>query len=245
MDLGESAKMKVAVCISGHPRAYAQGYEYLKRNILDKHDCEVFFHTWANDVYGEEEIFDLYQPAIGLYDHSMPSTQSQAKMLEKYTNTPNSKRYPPHFTVTAFQSMFYSCMFMAEWEAKHQKFDWVVRTRFDFAINGQIPFDQIGRGKLYIPNCRMVPTRDFGNDQFAFGDPITMKKYMSTFLFLDDYYAQGYQMIGEEMMKANLHNHGLIGDKLMYVDVNHPFPPGKYNGTPHSLIRDDMDKWLK
>jgi hypothetical protein len=52
-------------------------------------------------------------------------------------------------------------------------------------------------------------------------------------------------MIGEDMMSANLKRAGLVGERLQYVDMNNPFPPGPYNGTPHSLIRDDMDLWKK
>ena len=91
----------------------------------------------------------------------------------------------------------------------------------------------------------MVPERDFGNDQFAFSSKENMFKYMSTFNNLDKYYNKGAQFVGEELMKANLHEHGLIGEKLVYFNPNHPFPPGPYNGTWHSLIRDDMQQWKK
>ena len=89
----------------------------------------------------------------------------------------------------------------------------------------------------------MVPTRDFGNDQFAFSSQDNMMKYMSTYVNLDKYYDAGNQFIGEDMMRANLHEHNLYGDKLVYVDMNNPFPPGPHNGTWHSLIRDDYDNW--
>ena len=97
--------------------------------------------------------------------------------------------------------------------------------------------------KLYIPDCRQVPTRDFGNDQFAVGSLPVMREYMSTYLYMDDYYNAGTQMIGEEMMAANLRRAGLIGEKLVYMNMNNPFPPGPYNGTWHSLVREDMEQW--
>ena len=238
--------MKIAICISGQPRAYSTGFEYLEKNLLSEHDCEVFFHSWENNVYTEREVRDLYAPAMYRWDPSLFKSNEIEDLRKKYTNTPNIKRHPPQFTIEAFYSMFSSMWLMSEWEITHsKKFDWVVRTRFDFALNGKLPFEQLERGKIYIPNCRMVPERDFGNDQFAFGDPIVMKQHMSAFLYLDHYYAGGYQMIGEEMMKANLRAYGLTGDKLVYVNMNHPFPPGEHNGTPHSLIRDDMNLWLK
>ena len=91
----------------------------------------------------------------------------------------------------------------------------------------------------------MVPERDFGNDQFAFGSYKTMMKYMSTYENLDEYYNAGAQFNGEDLMKANLRKHNLHGEKLVYVNMDNPFPPGAHNGTWHSLIRDDYDQWPK
>lgn len=234
--------MKIAVCISGQPRAYKQGYEYLKRNLLDQYDCDIFIHTWKNSVYDEEDVYDLYKPVVGVADDYF---QFSAMLNRKYVNTPNAKVFPASNSVFAYYSLFRSCLYKIDHEVKTQTYDWVVKTRFDYALNAKIPFEQLNKEKLYIPNCRMVPTRDFGNDQFAFGSSNVMNKYMSTYVNLDMYYAQGYQMNGEEMMRANLRFHGLVGDKLVYVDMMNPFPPGPYNGTPHSLIRDDMDLWKR
>jgi hypothetical protein len=92
----------------------------------------------------------------------------------------------------------------------------------------------------------MVPERDFGNDQFAFSSFENMLKYMSTFVKMDHYYTDlGAVYIGENLMQANLRENNLIGDKLVYVDMNNPFPPGKHNGTWHSLIRDDYEQWTE
>jgi hypothetical protein len=49
----------------------------------------------------------------------------------------------------------------------------------------------------------------------------------------------------EDFMSANWKRAGLVGEKLVYCNINHPFPPGEYNGTWHSLIREDFEKWLK
>jgi uncharacterized protein YjbI with pentapeptide repeats len=91
----------------------------------------------------------------------------------------------------------------------------------------------------------MVPERDFGNDQFAFGSKETMMNYMSTYANIDKYYEAGNQFIGEDMMRANLHEHNLHGENLVYCNMNNPFPPGPHNGSWHSLIRDDIDQWTK
>jgi hypothetical protein len=234
--------MKIAVCISGQPRAYAQGYEYMKRNLLDHYDCDIFIHTWINNVYPVDDVIKLYNPKSWINEKPYPDW---AKKIydETYTNTPDAKGWPPNATVSMFYSMFRSLQKKTEYELMNEKYDWVVKTRFDYAINGVIPFEQLDRNRLYIPNCRMTPMRDFGNDQFAFASNGIMTDYMSTYLYLRFYYEGGVPMIGEDMMSANLNRHGLTGENLIYVDMKNPFPPGPYNGTPHSLIRDDMELW--
>lgn len=233
--------MKIAVCISGQPRAYKQGYEYMKRNLLDKYDCDIFYHTWHNKVYDTDDIRKLYNPKG--YHVEKQLVASNEIYNKVFTNVPGAGWYPPEATISMFYSMFQSLLQKTYVELNTSHYDWVVRTRFDYAINGVIPFEQLDPTKVYIPNCRMVPARDFGNDQFAFGSSRVMTEYMSTYLYIRNFYDEGVQLIGEDMMSANLKRAGLVGDKLVYVNMNNPFPPGPYNGTPHSLIRDDMHLW--
>jgi len=76
----------------------------------------------------------------------------------------------------------YVCSHLIEGE-----YDWVIRSRTDYALNTVIPFAELDNTKLYIPNCRMVPERDFGNDQFAFGSKETMMNYMSTYININQF----------------------------------------------------------
>jgi hypothetical protein len=124
-------------------------------------------------------------------------------------------------------------------------FDWVIRSRYDFALNVVIPFNELDNNKLYIPNCRMTPQRDFGNDQFAFSSSQNMDKYADCHNQISKFYDRGTIMIGEEMMAANWREKGLTGENLVYFNPNHPFPPGPHNGTWHSLLREDFESWQK
>ena len=224
--------MKIALCFAGQARAFERGYEYYKRNLLDHYDVDVYIHTWK--FPGEDRLEQLYKPV---------KIQTQVPPLgdfdNKYTNTPDREKYPPRNNYRQFYSM-YVCSHLIEGE-----YDWVIRSRTDYALNTVIPFAELDNSKLYIPNCRMVPERDFGNDQFAFGSKETMMNYMSTYINIDKYYDSGTIFVGENLMQANLREHGLIGEKLVYVNMNNPFPPGAHNGTWHSLIRDDMNKWTQ
>lgn len=222
--------MKIALCFCGQARSFEKGFEYYKRNLLDRFDVDVYIHSWKFEE--EEKFLNLYKPKN--YSFVVPPL---GEFDKKYTNTPNPIKHPPRFTYRMFYSMY--CVS----EMIEGDYDWVIKSRTDYALNLPIPFDKIDNSKLYIPHCRMVATRDFGNDQFAFSSKDNMMKYMSTYVNLDKYYNDGHQFIGEDMMRANLHEHNLYGDKLVYVDMNNPFPPGLHNGTWHSLIRDDYDQW--
>lgn len=230
---------KIALCLSGQPRSFKEGYEYHKRNLLDHYDVDVFIHTWEFDDL--EEYARLYDPIAMMVEKPLVDNFD-----EQYTNTPNAERHPPRFTVAMLHSIYKSCELKTTHELTDRfVYDWVVKSRSDYALNVVIPFDELDNTKLYIPNCRMVPERDFGNDQFAFGGSDVMNKRMSIYLNMNHFYEQNVQMIGEDMMKAQLHETGLHGDKLVYVNMNNPFPPGEYNGTWHSLIRNDTAAWKK
>ena len=224
--------MKVALCFSGQARAFQKGYEYYKRNLLDHFDVDIYIHTWKFPE--EDELIALYHPKA--YETQVPPLGDYDN---KYTNTPNAQKHPPRFTYRMIYSM-YQCSQLIQ-----EQYDWVIKARTDYALNVVIPFNELDNTKLYIPNCRMVPERDFGNDQFALGSQETMMKYMSTYINIDKYYDTGNQFIGEDMMRANLHEHNLHGENLVYCNMNNPFPPGPHNGSWHSLIRDDIDQWTK
>lgn len=225
--------MKIALCISGQPRFYNKGYEYLKKNLLDHYEVDIFFHTWKNETTDFIDLLELYKPVK--YTISDPLFND---IDEKYTRIP-SEKFPAYFSVSGLYSVYHANLLKIEFENdKNFKYDWVVRIRFDYALNVEIDFSILDKNKIYIPNCRMVPERNFGNDQFAVGSSEVMDKYSSTYKHLDKFYNNGTVMIGEDMLRENLTLHNLIGENLVYVDMNNPFPPGPKNGTWHSLIRE-------
>lgn len=232
--------MRIALCISGQPRSFKAGYEYYKKNLLDKHDVDVFIHTWDTSGMEWKDAAILYDTRFIRIDRPLTDDLDR-----KYTHTPDATKWPPRFTVSALYSQFRSCLLKIDHEVETQQYDWVIRTRFDFALPVEIPFDRLSKDHLYMPPCRTKAFGDWlGNDQFAIGSSDTMNRYMSTYLNIDRYYNSGVEMIGEEMLRTNLVESGLK-DKIAYIDMPAPFPPGPRNGTPHFLIRDDVDQWTK
>lgn len=234
--------MKIALCFAGQLRSAEKAVEYYKRNLLNHYDVDIFFHTWSYDI---PRFFNVFSKN---YRCDMPYIKEyQDKINIKYTNTPNPTKWPPAFTVQSFDSINRVNQLLIQEEILNDKpYDWVIKTRFDYALNKKIDFEFLDNSKLYVPNCRMTPQHNFCNDQFAFGNSLTMRKYMSTFQYMDLFYRAGVTMIGEDMLAANLAYHKLTGpENLVYVDMNNPFPPGPHNGSWHSLIRDDYEQWSK
>lgn len=236
--------MKIALCLSGQPRMVRAGYEFVKKNILDGNDVTVFCHTWYDSAVDEMPPIEIYMPEVFAVEPAINPD------LSKYTRVPppqpNWKVKNPALSTYAQLYAINKCNELKSIyeEENNMKFDWVVRSRYDFAINVKIPFNQLDNSKLYIPNCRQTPGRDFGNDQFAFSSSENMDKYSDAFNRIDEFYDSGVQMMCEDLMSANWKANNLVGSNLVYCDINHPFPPGPYNGTWHSLLREDFEKWL-
>ena len=235
--------MKIALCLSGQPRAFNQGYEFVYKNLLKDNDVTVFIHTWQSPE--AHEAIMKYEARTWQIDAALTND------LSKYTNVPPPQpnwkvKDPARSTWNQLYGVMICNSLKSEFELLYDmKFDWVIRSRFDFAINVKIPFAELDNTKLYIPNCRQVPNRDFGNDQFAFSSSENMDKYADTFTHLDRFYESRVQMMCEDMMSANWKEKGLVGENLVYCNMNHPFPPGENNGTWHSLIREDFEKWVR
>ena len=237
--------MRIALCISGQPRMWEKGFEYHYENIIKDNDVTVFLHSW-------EMPSEQMQAISGKYNaYSFITSPNPTVDLSKYPNTPppspNWKVKDGRMSTYAQLYAIKECMqTKCDYEKyTNMKFDWVVRSRFDFAINARIPFEELDNSKLHIPNCRMLPSRDFGSDQFAFSSSENMDKYADAYNHIDTFYDSGVQYMMEDFMSANWKRNGLVGNNLVYCDVNHPFPPGTYNGTWHSLLREDMEEWLK
>jgi len=136
--------MKIALCLSGQARSVEAGYQFHKKNILDGNDVTVFFHTWATEENLYAKALELYKPANWALEQPLNVD------LSKYTRTPppspnwkvkdgRMSTYAQLYAIERCNSM--KCIYEQENEIT---FDWVIRSRFDFAINARIPFDECG-----------------------------------------------------------------------------------------------------
>lgn len=236
--------MKVALCLSGQPRSFEKGYEYHYKNLLKHYDVDVFYHTWNETEVLLDKVRQLWQPTKITCTNVFNDGS-----FDKYNRTTDF-RFPPKNTAHMLYSVFRSILLKKEYELeKGFEYDCVIKSRFDYALNISLPLSEIETGKLYVPNDlikgHIQPNGIACNDQFAFGDTHTMDLYSMTFLNIHRAYLMNFPISGEDMLSANLQINGLVKEKLVYIDMNNVFPPGKYNSTPHCLIRDDFSDWNK
>jgi hypothetical protein len=63
--------LRVALCITGHFRAFDAAWPWLKRNVIDQHNPDIFAHAWTESFGIHQHIFDKNHPSFRLgYDPS-------------------------------------------------------------------------------------------------------------------------------------------------------------------------------
>lgn len=229
--------MRIALCLSGQPRSYKKAHEYLKRNLLDRFNVDVYLHTWRPKV-GRIAVYDdlntLYNPIQFIMEEALPETINSDLFV------PNAS-HPSNFCTSMFYSIHRANDFRLREEAKKdKKYDFVIRSRFDLALNKVIDFSSLERGKIYVSKDTDGPN-PLLNDQFAIGDSDVMNIYSGTYSLLRWYASKGVPLCGHEMLQAQLDHFHIPVER---IDIDHPFNDGKYNIGQHSIIRDDMETWV-
>ena len=152
--------MKIAVCLSGQPRNFREGYSYFSQAFAS-HEVDYFFHHWFHNDETGDPIFILSGGINEGRISWVSEKDTDKKMIELFK--PKSclfekqkeftdYKYPKEFmkmpTPDAL-SMFYSrneCakLFDAYLKENNTKYDLTISTRPDVAIFPQIDlFDQI------------------------------------------------------------------------------------------------------
>ena len=232
-----NSSIRIALCLSGQPRSYKKAHEYIKRNLLDQYNVDVFAHAWRPHI-GRMIVYDdislLYQPLQFIMDEALPETINSDLFV------PNAS-HPANFCTSMFYSIHRANDFRVREEAKKdKKYDFVIRCRYDIALNKVIDFSSLEKGKIYVSKDCEGPN-PLLNDQFAIGDSEVMNVYSTTYMFLRWHAQRGVSLCGHEMLEAQLKHFGIPFER---IDINHPFVDGKFNRGRHSIIRDDMEQWV-
>jgi hypothetical protein len=137
---------KVALFISGQPRFVDSiSYKYIKQNILDKYDCDVFCHTWFDTTVEMstapwsglngfkckgnelELIKTLYTPKAFTYDIPLKNEDIDISHF-KYVENPKTP-----FILTSMYTSMKRCFqnFLDYYAGNPPKYDVYIRLRYD------------------------------------------------------------------------------------------------------------------
>jgi len=190
--------MKIAICLSGQARNFKQSYNSLKTHLLDKYDCDVYFHAWktphfesTNFGFGNtqytltdsdyNDLIQLYNPKKYIIEKPIVFDASGYKCP--------IWRQPLNNTLSMFYSIYKSIQLVDE------KYDYIVRTRFDIdysKFNLELPQEGI-----ILPEWNTdIRVKDRGYyDVFAIGKQQDMNTYSEIFSNVISYVTNDEQLL--------------------------------------------------
>lgn len=219
--------MKIALCFNGQLRSYRDIYEYIEKNVLNNFDTDIFFHTW--DDPNLEDAVNLYKPKL----YKSEPLVNENFPLNKYRSPSEHFRKTTFFQ---FYSLFKAFQLKREYEIQNNfTYDVVIRNRFDSAINFIPKLNEMDPNKIYLPSDLVGLVEDVVSDYFAYSSSHIMDQYSSIYVNFDFLYNNGTMFNSEQMCFANLKLYNLI-NSMVFIDMNHLFPPGRRGCCPHSFF---------
>jgi hypothetical protein len=238
--------MRVALCLSGQPRWFLECSEYFKMNVIESIGCvDIFVHAWFDGQRYETSlpelpssypvaetphvISEVYRPKRMMVEKPICFVDNSTYNFPKSLSLPNN-----------VYSMFYStkaCIdLVKEIESEESfEYDWVFRSRFDYAINKRFDCDILNlleNNTFYSPHVVHHESNPHCHADFNFGCSKTMKAYSQTFNHLRSYNQEGLVLSNEGMTYKHIMNSQL---NIKEFSLNNQFPPSQYAACWHSL----------
>lgn len=136
--------MKVALCLHGYfdsnmdPNSKGlDGYNHIKKNILDKANVDVYIHNWQPHL--EKTIRELYSPIDAVFEPQIDFTPTVAELNLSHMPSDGPLGRSPATILSHFYSI-QKCFSLVDFS----KYDLVIKSRFDL---GRINRDSSGPGK--------------------------------------------------------------------------------------------------
>jgi len=224
--------MKIALCLSGQPRFFERGYEYIKKNIIDPNkDMDIFIHLWFDESEIGNEGFkntsDILIRDGYKGDFIMPNIVEKIKSLYNPKKIGYEKQYDCNVFIRrdyssrgnmtnpfATFSQYYSAHQCVELKKEYEndtdsKYTTIIKCRFDIEIDRPI---DISSYRLDVINFHNDVNSDKDlvfNDGFFFGDDKLMTNTLEKcYLNFDEYW------VNEDIIWDN---HYLIGK---FIELN-------------------------
>tara|TARA_E500000331_G_C17258181_1_gene714049 strand:+ start:812 stop:1552 length:741 start_codon:yes stop_codon:yes gene_type:complete len=179
--------MKIAVCISGQPRNVDRGIKNIKEFF--KFDFDVFSHTWWD---GESDGTNFQTQSDAVNNNWMIEVYENLNVVKLLVEKQKQFNVPKNFKERVIKfanpdmicSQLYSVHTCNKLKKNYEdennfKYDYVIRTRYDFGVSVPINIEDFNRDIIYAPNDN---SHAYGfNDQFAIGSSENMDIYSNVF----------------------------------------------------------------
>ncbi len=162
---------KIAVCISGQPRHFKIGHEYLSKS-LEGADVDYFSHLWFDkddvgktlDVYSTKQVYksdtvrkdtdteflSLYKPKSHQFEKQIEFTDDLG--LESNNGKPSKSAQPASIFISMLYSRWKSGELMKDYSAKNNiQYDFMIWGRTDFALLSPIMDEVSSLNDVYTP----------------------------------------------------------------------------------------------
>jgi hypothetical protein len=163
--------MKIAVCLSGHPRSFETTAPTLKKLFGD---ADFYFSTWQGS--NDQRVLDICASNdIQLRAYEFVAEPKQLEN-ERTILTDFQDSYPDFFILNQWFGVKRCIRLMQDFStAQSEKYDLVVRCRFDLLVDFSIQ-QMLDR---YVPNAINIVKASAGSDQFSFGSPDVMENFLN------------------------------------------------------------------
>ena len=165
--------MKIALCLSGQPRAVDAGFRSLDESILQHNDVDVFIHTWFDpnnlstnsvipgresntlDPLAIDKLQRYYSPKKILVDlprewndryefTDLCFVKAWTWALEVQSGLDSAKKYICNTANSMFYSIMMSNMIKNEYSKENNiQYDLVIRNRIDYSPHVILKFDEM------------------------------------------------------------------------------------------------------
>lgn len=186
----KNKNLKIAVGFFGHLRTYEYCAPYLKKYILQYHDCDLFMHSWTN--------LDHNSKTASLHDR-VPGKTDLKKITKAYGNFKKiiiEKQIAEdlgytlsNFSLFASKSLFYSMKKVVDSiqeyiNKTHIKYDYILLIRPDILLNTPFILSKVIKegdpnNRFYTFGTAIVGDHVYAMDLVLFAYPEIIFKIMS------------------------------------------------------------------
>lgn len=191
--------MRIALCLSGLPRAIEEAYPYIKKALLEtKHEVDIFAHAWLEDPWREgshekyltpvleyETRLDQIKKILDIYKPKSFQVDSYHIRQEYYQSSKEYILYTRYCSM--LESVYIANNLKKRYEEQnHFKYDCVIRCRYDTGFLHSFDFESYDlENYVYVPDVGKDPMHHL-NDMFAFSCSERMDKWCELFLHMKE-----------------------------------------------------------